>query len=45
MIKIKEVAKDLMLDLENKITGTYWDIWREYSKENNIEDENIVFHK
>lgn len=42
---IKEVAEYLMLDLNQKITVTYWEIWKDFSKENNIDDENIIFHK
>lgn len=42
---IVEVANQLGLNLEGKITVTYWDLWDAYKAEHNIDPqiENIVF--
>jgi len=40
---IEETAKILGLDLKTRITSTYWDLWKEFSKEKSIKDENIIF--
>lgn len=40
---IKEMAKNLGLVLKDKILGTYWDLWKEFSKKKNIKDRNIIF--
>jgi len=40
---IVKVANSLELNLDDKITGTYWDIWKDFSKKNGIDDENIIF--
>jgi len=40
---IKEMVKTLGFDFKDKITGTYWDLWREFSKKEGIKDENIIF--
>ena len=41
---IKEMVKTLGFDFKDRITGTYWDLWREFSKKENIKDENIIFN-
>lgn len=40
---IKEMVAKLSFDLNKKIVATYWDLWREYAKEHNIDNENIIF--
>ncbi len=40
---IKETAKTIGLNLENKILETYWEIWKDFAKENKIQSENITF--
>lgn len=40
---IFEVVKDFQLNIDDKITGTYWDIWREFANKNKIDNENIIF--
>jgi adenylate cyclase class 2 len=40
---IKEIAEILGLNFKNRITGTYWDLWREFSKRRGIKNENITF--
>jgi len=41
---IKETVKTLGFDFKDRITGTYWDLWREFSKKENIKNENIIFN-
>jgi adenylate cyclase class 2 len=41
---IKEMVKTLGFDFKDRITGTYWDLWREFSKKENIKNENIIFN-
>ncbi|MEI6266401.1 MAG: class IV adenylate cyclase [bacterium] len=43
--EIFETAEELGLDLSNKITVTYWDLFEDYKKETGISGENIVFSK
>lgn len=40
---IKEMVEILGLNFEDRIMGTYWDIWREFSEKKGIKDENITF--
>lgn len=40
---IKNVVKELNLDLINKITVTYWDLFEDYKKKMNLKGEDIVF--
>ncbi|MFH0955227.1 MAG: class IV adenylate cyclase [Candidatus Micrarchaeota archaeon] len=40
---IKETAKLLGLDFENRILETYWEIWKDYTKKNRIQSEDITF--
>lgn len=40
---IKDVAKELNLDLSNKIIVTYWDLFEDYKRKMNQKGENIVF--
>ena len=41
--KIYQVAGELGLDIGKKIIVTYWDIFEDYKKENNLEGDDIVF--
>lgn len=42
--KINNVAKELGLDMSDRINVTYWDLFEDYKKRNNIQSqENIVF--
>ncbi len=41
--RIFEIAKELSLDVANKITVTYWDLFEEYKKKNNLQGEDIIF--
>jgi len=43
--KIYETARYLGLDPDKKITVTYWDLFEDYKKQNNITGENIIFPK
>lgn len=40
---ILKTIKSLELNFKDKITDTYWGLWKDYSKKNNIKAENIVF--
>ena len=40
---IKKVVNILRLNFEDRITATYWDLWKEYAKRKGIKDENITF--
>jgi len=42
---IQKTAKILGLNMEGKITATYWGLWEDYCKKKGIKDENIVFRK
>ncbi|SRR5258708_613896 len=41
--EIFKVAKELDFDIANKIMITYWDLFEEYKKQNNVQGENIIF--
>ena len=41
--QIEETIKILGLENEKRITSTYWHLFDEYKKENNIEGGNIIF--
>lgn len=41
---IEETIKILGLENEERITSTYWHLFDEYKKENNLEGEDIVFN-
>jgi adenylate cyclase class 2 len=40
---IQNTAKILGLDFKNKITATYWDLWKDYCQREGIKEENIIF--
>jgi len=40
---IQNTAKILELDFKNKITATYWDLWKDYCQREGIKEENIIF--
>ncbi len=40
---INKMIKLLKLDSKKRILLTYWDIWKDFAKKNNIKDENITF--
>jgi len=40
---IRKMVEILGLAFENRITGTYWDLWEEYAKRKGIKDENMIF--
>ncbi len=40
---IKSVIKELGLDFNNRLTVSYWDLFDDYKKRNNINAKNIVF--
>lgn len=40
---IRKVVNILGLDFKNRITETYWDLWKEYAKRKGIKDKNITF--
>jgi predicted adenylyl cyclase CyaB len=40
---IQKTAKILGLNLKNRITATYWDLWKGYCKRKGIKEENIIF--
>ncbi len=40
--EIKRVCKELGVDFSKKIAKTYWDLWDEYKKENDIEEKNDI---
>ena len=40
---IKKAIKVLGLNFKDKITKTYWDLWREFARKKEIRDKNIVF--
>lgn len=42
---IKEIVDILGLDFKNRITKTYWDLWKEYAKRKGIKEENITFSR
>ncbi|MDD5606638.1 MAG: class IV adenylate cyclase [Candidatus Pacebacteria bacterium] len=42
---IDKVVEILNLDSEERILGTYWDLWRDFTKKKKINQENIVFKK
>ena len=41
--QINEIAAELGYKTEDKILGTYWDLFEEYKKENNVSEKDIVF--
>jgi len=41
---IEKVVKILELDFKNRITETYWGLWKKFSKAKGIKDENIIFN-
>lgn len=42
---IKNVSKELNLDLANRFTVTYWDLFEDYKKETGQKGEDMVFPK
>jgi len=42
---IKQIAKILGLNFKDRITATYWGLWKDYCKKHGIKDENIIFKK
>jgi predicted adenylyl cyclase CyaB len=42
---IEKVIKILNLDSKKRILGTYWDLWRDFKKKNNLKGEDIIFEK
>jgi len=40
---IREAVKNLGLNFKDRITTTYWDLWKEFSKRRGIKNENIIF--
>lgn len=40
---IKEMVEILRLNFKDRITSTYWDLWKEFSKKKGIKNENITF--
>ena len=43
--KIFSLVGEFGLDLNSKITVTYWDLFEDYKKANNLEGESIVFNE
>ncbi len=40
---IRKVVNILGLNFEDRITATYWDLWKEYTERKGIKNENITF--
>ena len=41
--QIETITTELGYSANDKVLGTYWDVFEEYQKENNLTGENIVF--
>lgn len=41
--QIETITAELGYSTSDKVLGTYWDVFEEYKKENNLTGENIVF--
>ncbi len=41
--QIETITVELGYSADDKVLGTYWDVFEEYKKENNLTGENIVF--
>ena len=42
---IEKTAKVLGLNLKERITATYWELWENYRRKRGIKNENIIFKK